>query len=172
MHPQDLLRPYWRTIGYSVVNEIQNKPQKADYVCELTKLSRDQLLLLIHGDILPVLVLNKRKDIVQMIAAARQTPVEDCFLQPRHNLANILALLLSQPGQDVERRAMDTLHAVAPGFRGDGNELYHLIQMEPVFVACEVLKLAADRDELDKKTVRPLHPARNVADYPVSRWIP
>src|SRR5262245_30556654 len=153
MPAQELLRPYWRTIGFSVVNELQSKPQKAEYVCELTRLSRKELIRTIHGDILPVLVLNKRKDILQLISTVRETPIEDCILQPRHNLANIIALLLCQPGHDVEQRAAENLFAVAPGFRGEGNELHNLVQMEPAFAACEVLKLASDRDENDKKLV-------------------
>ena len=153
--PQELLRPYWRTIGFSIVNELHTKPQKAKFVVELIgEISYvNQLLILIHEDVLPVLVLNKRKDILQRIANAKKTSVEELCLQPRAHLVRIIALLICQAGPDVERRAMDSLIAVAPGIRQIGQEFHDLVQQDAAAMASEVFKLAADKDERDKDLV-------------------
>ncbi|KAF1978386.1 hypothetical protein BU23DRAFT_586870 [Bimuria novae-zelandiae CBS 107.79] len=150
--PQELLRPYWRTIGFSIVNDLNTNPQKAKFVVELIgEISYvSQLLILIHEDILPVLVLNKRTDILQRIASAKKTSIEEICLQPRTHLARIIALLLCQPGPDVERRAMDTLVAVAPGLGQTGQKLHYLVQLDAAAMASEVFKLAADRDANEK----------------------
>lgn len=153
--PRELLRPYWRTIGFSVVNELHTKPQKARFVADLTTQNKSiqELLLAIQGDVLPVLVLNKRKDVLQLIAQAKKTTIEELCSQPRRHLACILALLLCQTGKDVEKRAMEALITVAPGFRHIEQELHHLVSQEPAFAACEILELAADRDARDKEPV-------------------
>ncbi|KAL5418072.1 hypothetical protein PMIN06_006043 [Paraphaeosphaeria minitans] len=151
--PQELLRPYWRTIGFSIVNDLNSKPQKAKFVVELIgEISYvSQLLILIHEDVLPVLVLNKRTDILQRIANAKKTTIEEICLQPRAHLARIIALLLCQPGPDAERRAMDTLVAVAPAVRQTGQKLHDLVQLDAAAMASEVFKLAADRDANEKE---------------------
>ncbi|KAJ4304960.1 serine/threonine-protein kinase M1 [Kalmusia sp. IMI 367209] len=150
--PQELLRPYWRTIGFSIVNDLNTNPQKAKFVVELIgEISYvSQLLILIHEDVLPVLVLNKRTDILQRIANAKKTSIEEICLQPRSHLARIIALLICQSGSDIERRAMDTLVAVAPGLRQTGQMLHDLVQLDAAAMASEVFKLAADRDANDK----------------------
>ncbi|KAF2678362.1 hypothetical protein K458DRAFT_348412 [Lentithecium fluviatile CBS 122367] len=145
----EMLRPYWRTIGFKVVNEISNKPQKAQLLGSLLEISVPVLLREVQGHVLPILVLNKRKDVIERIAKARATTVEDVCLQPY--LAHISALLLCQTGDDVEQRAMDSLIAVAPGFRRAEKSLRDVIIQELTGAACEVLKMAAEQDEGDKK---------------------
>ena len=147
-----MLRPYWKTIGYKVVSEIHNKPQKAQLLGHLVEMSVPMLLCDIHPHVMPVLVLNKRKDVIRRIAKAKDTTVEDVCMQP--SLAPILAILLCQTGDDVEQRAMDSLIAVAPGFQDDRYPLQELIVQESASAACDVLKMAADRDGNDKQAVR------------------
>lgn len=153
--PQELLRPYWKTIGFSIVNDLDTNPQKAKLVVELIgEISYvSQLLILIHEDVLPVLVLNKRTDVLQRIANAKKMSIEEICLQPRAHLARIIALLLCQPGADVERRAMDTLVAVAPGLQQTRQKLHDLVQLDAAAMASEVFKLAADRDADEKALV-------------------
>ncbi|KAF2867552.1 protein kinase rad3 [Massariosphaeria phaeospora] len=148
--PVDLLRPFWRSIGFAVMKDLHKNPQKAQHLSDLTEQSVNQLLLSTHTDTLPHLVLTKRKDILERIAKARGTSIEDICTQPRRNLAGILALLLCQPVTDVEQNAMETLVTVAPAFQENGNRLDSLVKLEPVMVACEVLKLAADQNESHK----------------------
>jgi serine/threonine-protein kinase ATR len=152
-----MLRPYWKTIGYKVVCEINNKPQKAQLLGHIVEMSVPMLLCDIHPHVIPILVLNKRKDVIRRIAKAKDTTVEDVCMQP--SLAPILALLLCQTGPDVEQRTMDCLIAVAPGFRDDRFPLQELIVQEMASTACEVLKMAVDRDEGGKQAVFVLTPS-------------
>lgn len=110
------------------------------------------MLLSTQTDTLPHLVLTKRKDILQRIATVQGATIEDICTQPRKNLAGILALLLCQPVADVEKNAMDALMSVAPGFHKH-NDLSAWIKMEPVLLACEILKSAADQAESRKSDV-------------------
>ncbi|KAF2473193.1 uncharacterized protein BDR25DRAFT_257421, partial [Lindgomyces ingoldianus] len=143
--PVELLRPFWRSIGFAVIKDLHNKPQKAQQLADLTEQSVNSMLLSTQTETLPYLVLTKRKDILQRIATARGTSVQEICTQPRRNLAAILALLLCQPVEDVERSAIEALVAIAPGFQDKNHDLSTWIKVEPVLVACEVLKSAADQ---------------------------
>lgn len=149
----DLLRPFWRSVGVVVVKDLITRPQKAQILADLLGMSVNQLLLLTQTDTLPFLVLTKRKDIISRIASARgqDVSVQDVCMQPRRNLAAILALLLRQPSPDVETTAMEFLAEAAPAFRE--SDLSGLVEIEPIFTACEILKAAADEDEANKPTI-------------------
>ncbi|KAF2178853.1 hypothetical protein K469DRAFT_598368 [Zopfia rhizophila CBS 207.26] len=148
--PIDFLRPFWRNIGFAVIKDLHNKPQKAQQLSDLLGMTVNQMLQMTQMETLPHLVLTKRKDILQRIATAQKTSVQDICTQPRKNLAGILALLLCQPVADVEKGAMDALVAVAPAFRENNNDLSSWVRLEPVLVACEVLKAAAEEHESKK----------------------
>lgn len=111
------------------------------------------MLLMTQTETLPHLVLTKRKDVLQRIATARGTSIQDICTQPRRNLACILALLLCQGVPHVEESAMEALAAVAPAFHENDNNLASWIKLEPVLVACELLKSAAEENELRKPHV-------------------
>jgi serine/threonine-protein kinase ATR len=150
-----LLQPYWRVIAFSVIKDYSSRPQKIQYLAELTEQSVRQLLLLTQADTLPHLVLTKRKDIIEKIAQARKASVGEVMTQPKRNLAKTLALLLCQATPDVERSAMDALAAIEPAIReGSNNKLEALIAADITGVAIEILVLAADQDESNKKPVR------------------
>lgn len=147
-----LLSPYWKVIGFSVIKDIINKPQKAQQLADLTEQSVRQLLIQTQSETLPHLVLSKRKDIVEKIAQARKASVVEVLTQPRANLAKILALLLSQPVTDVERNAMDTLAAVEPAMReSSSNRLEAWVTLDVTGIAIEILMLAADQEGTRKK---------------------
>jgi serine/threonine-protein kinase ATR len=149
-----LLQPYWRVIGFSVIRDIINKPQKAQLLADLTEQSVRQLLILTQADTLPHLVLTKRRDIIEKIAQARKASVGEVLTQPRQNLAKILALLLCQPVTDIESNAMETLAAIEPAIQeSSNNRLDALIAVDITGVAIEILSLAADQDESKKKIV-------------------
>jgi serine/threonine-protein kinase ATR len=149
-----LFRPYWKVIGFSVIKDIINKPQKAQQLADLTEQSVRQLLVLTQAHTLPHLVLTKRRDIVEKIAQARKASVAEVLTQPRNNLAKILALLLSQPVADVEASAMETLAAIEPAIReSSNNKLEALVALDITGVAVEILMLAADQDNSKKKPV-------------------
>jgi hypothetical protein len=150
-----LFKPYWKVLGFSIIKDIINKPQKAQQLADLTEQTVRQLLVLTQAYTLPHLVLTKRRDIVEKIAQARKVSVAEVLTQPRNNLAKILALLLSQSVPDVESNAMETLAAIEPAIReGSNNKLEALIALDITGVAIEILMLAAERDVSKKAPVR------------------
>ncbi|KAH7552423.1 hypothetical protein BM1_08374 [Bipolaris maydis] len=152
MDTTQLLRPYWKVIGFSVIKDIVNKPQKAQQLADLTEQSVRQLLVQTQSDTLPHLVLSKRRDIIEKIAQARKAAVVDVLTYPRVNLAKILALLLSQPVPNVERTAMETLAAVEPAIRdSSNNRLESWVALDITGIAIEILLLAADQEGVRKK---------------------
>lgn len=154
MDTMQLLSPYWKVIGFSVIKDIINKPQKAQQLADLTEQSVRQLLVLTQADTLPHLVLSKRKDIIERIAQARKASVVEVLTQPKANLAKILALLLSQPVPNIERNAMETLGAIAPAMQeSSNNKLEALVALDITGVAIEILMLAADQEVSRKKPV-------------------
>lgn len=155
MDTTQLFSPYWKVIGFSVVKDIVNKPQKVQQLADLTEQSVRQLLVLTQRDTLPHLVLSKRRDVIEKIAQARKTSVAEVLTQPRANLARILALLLSQPVADIERNAMETLGAIEPAMReGSNNRLEAWVALDITGIAIEILMLAADQEGARKKPVR------------------
>ena len=151
--PIELLRPYWRSIGFAVIKDLHNKPQKAQHLSDLTEQSVPSLLLATQTEILPHLVLTKRKDIIQRIATARQTSIQDVLIQPRKNLASILALLICQPVADIEKSTMDALLAIAPAFQENNRVLSDWVKLDPTLIACEILKSAADQHSSRREQV-------------------
>ncbi|KAF2115782.1 hypothetical protein BDV96DRAFT_599348 [Lophiotrema nucula] len=150
MNASEMFRPFWRSIGFAVIKDIHNKPQKAQLLSDLTEQSVAGLLLSTQTETLPHLVLTKRRDILQRIATARQKTVQEICLQSRKNFAGIFGLLLCQPVADVEKNAMDVLSAVVPEFAENDRDLSDLVRDEPVLIAFEILKLAADQHESRK----------------------
>lgn len=124
-------------------------------LADLTEQTVRQLLLLTQAETLPHLVLTKRRDIIDKIAQARKASVGEVLTQPKRHLAKVLALLLCQAVPEVEKSAMDTLAAIEPAIReGSNNRLETLITADITGVAIEILLLAADQDESNKKLVR------------------
>lgn len=152
MDTTQLLSPYWKIIGFSVIKDIINKPQKAQQLADLTEQSVRQLLVHTQAETLPHLVLSKRRDVIEKIAQARKASIVDVLTQPRVNLSKIIALLLSQPVANVERHAMDTLAAVEPAMReSSGNKLEAWVALDVTGIAIEILMLAADQEGARKK---------------------
>jgi serine/threonine-protein kinase ATR len=149
---------------------LHNKPQKAQFLSDLTEQSVPSLLLATQTEILPHLVLTKRKDIIQRIATARQTSIQDVLIQPRKNLAGILALLICQPVADVETTTMDILLAIAPALQGNNRTLSHWVKLDPTLIACEILGAAADQhpSRREQVSVLPISFVRCMLIYSVS----
>lgn len=142
-----MLRPFWSTIAVSVVQDLHTKPQKARQLCDLLGIGVNQFLLMTQQETLPSLVLARKRDVLQKVATARGegTTVEDLCIQPRTNLAAILALLLAQPGPDTEDAAMACLTEVAPGFQG--TDISNLVKFDSTLVACYMLKYIGDQSD-------------------------
>ena len=145
LSPKDLFQPFWRSIAVAVVQELHSKPQKAQQLCDLLSMDVNSFLMLTQREILPFLVLTKRKDILQRVANARGhgATVEDIIMQPSTNLAAILAFLLSQSSHEAEELAFSCLTEVAPDLRK--TDMTSLVKVNPVLVACEMLKLGGEQ---------------------------
>ena len=144
--PLALFKPFWRTIAVVMIKNIQNRPVIAQQLCDLLNMKVSSLLAMTQEYTLPYLVLMRKQEIILKIAAAHgssTTPYELCT--QKSNLASILAFLLTQPSADPEESVMESLAAVAPEFKGQ--ELSSWAKLEPILIACELLKAIADAAE-------------------------
>jgi serine/threonine-protein kinase ATR len=149
----ELFKPFWSSIAMLVVKDLITCPQKAQQLSELLGMSVHEMLILTQTDTVPYLILMKKRDVLQRIAQARSatTTIQDLWLQPSKNLAAVLSLLLVQPSADVEQSAVDLLQEAAPGF--SETDLSALVKVDPILIACEILKHAGDFQEAKKPNV-------------------
>ncbi|OJD39951.1 protein kinase rad3 [Diplodia corticola] len=149
--PGDMLRPFWRNVGFEVFKDLCVRPQKAQSLSDLLETSVNQLLLLTQREVIPYLVLMKKKDVLKRVAAARQTTVQDVCLQPKENLAAILATLLIHPADDIETSTSALLCESVPDFEKE--DLSSLIKLSPTYIACDILKASAGEEGARKKEI-------------------
>lgn len=154
MTPRRLFEPYWRSLAYLTTKDMIRRPQRSRAVAELLQLTVNELLLLIQADALPWLVLDRRKDIVQKVAEARQEKETWQILMDSMNLATTLALLLVQDTDDLEGFVKSRLGEISPHLYEQ--PLLDLLQSEPVLIIMELLKASGDADEARKALVRTL----------------
>ena len=152
-YPEELLKPFSRSISISVVKDLLIRPQKAQQLADLLRVGVNQYLLTTETETLPYLVLAKRRDILERLAAAHgpETTVQDICMQPRANLVATLSLLLLEPASDVETNVMHALCEVAPGFAD--YDLSSLLKLDSVLIMCEMLKAAGDANVARKPQV-------------------
>lgn len=148
--PVDMFQPFWRSVAVSVVQDLSVKPQKTQQLCDILGMGVNTFLVHTQRETLPTLVLTKKKDIVQRIAGARTngSTAKDVCMQPRSNLASILTLLLVQPWADPEDTALACLTEIAPEFQN--TDMAGLVKLDPVLVACEMLKYCGEEHESRK----------------------
>jgi serine/threonine-protein kinase ATR len=148
--PEELFKPFQSSIAVSVVQDFQARPQKAQQLCDLLGININQWLMQTEQDTIPSLVLTKKKDILNRIAMAHGngTTVQDICLQPRTNLAAILALLLAQPGQDVEDAAVACLADISQEFQG--RDISDFVKIDSTLVACHLLRIIGDLPDNNK----------------------
>lgn len=153
MSPRRLFRPFWSSLAFSVVQDVVAKPQTANAVAELLQLRGGvtELLLLVQQHALPWLVIKKKKDVIQKIAEARNEVglLQSCLHST--NFAPILAHLLIQDAPDPGEYAMTTLGEITETFKTTA--VAELVGAEPLLLALELFKAAADGDENRKKRV-------------------
>ncbi|KAK1813304.1 serine/threonine-protein kinase M1 [Friedmanniomyces endolithicus] len=160
----DLFEPFWGTISVAVVQDLQPRPQRAQQLCDLLGTDVNNFLLTTQRHTVPMLVLTKRKDVLQRIAAARGTAnISDLVLQPKTNLAATMAVLLTQPANDVDEAALECLEGVAANFRG--TDLKNLVKIDAPMVACEMLKRTGDTPDKQKpRLYRAIQIFANIAE--------
>ncbi|KAF4759666.1 hypothetical protein HAV15_007320 [Penicillium sp. str.  len=148
--PAGLFRPYWRTLSVTVVKNLQSRPYMAEQLCDLLGMKVDGFLRLTEVHVLPYLVLTRKRDIICRIGASR-TEGESAFdvCSEKNNLAAILAFLLSQQSDNPEAMIMSLLADIDPAFKG--RSLAELVRIEPILIACDLLKSLGDAGEQKKE---------------------
>ncbi|TWU75172.1 serine/threonine-protein kinase M1 [Metarhizium rileyi] len=126
------------------------RPQRSRAIAELLQISVNELLLLVQTHALPWLVLDKRHDVIQKFAEARQEKDTWMQIMDGSNLAATLALLLVQETDDIEKFTKSRLDEISPHFHPQS--LLELFRSEPVLIALELFKMAAGADE-NKRTL-------------------
>ncbi|TKA77849.1 hypothetical protein B0A55_05162 [Friedmanniomyces simplex] len=160
----DLFEPFWSSVSIAIVQDLHSRPQRAQQMCELLGTDINTFLLTTQRHTVPTLVLTKRKDVLQRIAAARGTAnISDLVLQPKTNLAATVAVLLTQPANDLEEAALECLEGVATNFRG--TDLKNLVKIDAPMIACEMLKRTADAPDRQKpRLYRAIQVFANIAE--------
>ncbi|CAG8239237.1 unnamed protein product [Penicillium salamii] len=148
--PAGLFRPYWRTLSVTVVKNLQSRPHMAEQLCDLLGMKVDGFLRLTEIHVLPYLVLTRKRDIICRIGASRNEG-ESAFdvCSEKNNLAAILAFLLSQQSDNPEAMIMSLLAEIDPLFKG--RSLAELVRIEPILIACDLLKSLGDAAEQTKE---------------------
>ncbi|RDA89254.1 hypothetical protein CP532_0533 [Ophiocordyceps camponoti-leonardi (nom. inval.)] len=142
--PRRLFEPFWKNLAYMATKNMVQRPQQSRAIAELLQISVNELLLLIQSHALPWLVLDNQTDVIQKIAEARHEKELWRPLMDSANLASTLALLLVQDADNMERFTQSRLNDISPHFHS--LTLLDLFQAEPVLIALELLRAAADAD--------------------------
>ena len=138
-----LLRPFWRTIGVTVIKNFQTRPSIAQHLCDLLGMKVDGLLMLIEEFALPYLVLTRKHDLIVRIALIHGPSMSTFDLcTQRRNLASILSFLLGQHSTHSEESIMTLLTEVSRDFKEQ--DLGGWVRLNPEFIACELLKAVVD----------------------------
>lgn len=148
-----LMKPFWRSIAIIVVKELQNRPQIAQQLSDLLGITVAEFLILTKTSTLPYLILTNRQDVLRRVAQAHGSEVSiwDICVE-RVNMAVILAYLLLQPSTDPESMIAALLRQASSEF--ENTNLADLVRAEPILIAFELLKAAAEDDEIRKPKVR------------------
>ncbi|KAH8711053.1 Protein kinase rad3 [Beauveria bassiana] len=149
--PRRLLEPYWKSLAYMATKDMVHRPQRSRAIAELLQLSINELLLLIQTHALPWLVLDKRTEVIQKFAEARQENMGWQPLMDNSNLAAILSLLMIQETDDIESFVRTRLNDV--GLHLHDRPIVELLQIEPVMIAIELLKAAGQADGARKQII-------------------
>jgi len=149
--PTQLLQPFWANLAFSVVKDLVSKPQTTRLVADLMQIGVPELLLRLQKHALPWLVLTKKKDVIQKIAEARGETETWETIMDTANLPSILALLLVQDVPDIVAHTMSLLGHISP--RVEGFELVELLRTDPMGIALEIFKNAAEANETRKARV-------------------
>lgn len=67
---QKLLEPYWRFIAVSLVKDMIKRPSVVQRLCDLTEIPVEKLLVMTKIHTVPTLVLLRRTEVIERIAAA------------------------------------------------------------------------------------------------------
>jgi serine/threonine-protein kinase ATR len=146
-----MFKPFWRSIGPTAVKDLQSRPQTAQLVADLLRVSVSELLLSIQADVLPWLVLTKNQDVIVRIAQARGDPDPGKACLEGSNKGPIMALLLVQNVPDLESFITALYRNISQFFDGFG--FVDLLKIEPMLIAVELLQNAGEEDDSRRSRV-------------------
>ena len=149
---QRFLAPYWPSLAPAVVQDLQRRPQIAQYFSDLLSMTVAQLLRSTQIYTLPYFVFTKQRDILQRIADACNSSIKEVCMD-HTNMSHILALIILRSPNEAEITIMTALHVVSSEFTNVN--CTELVKSEPVLIAAELLKAAGDADGASKVRVRP-----------------
>lgn len=151
--PQDLFKPFWRTIAITAVQDLVTCPQKTQQLAEILGMTIAQFLVLTEVQTLPWLVLLGKQDVLQRLASAHSTSTSVWSLcMMKHNLPPVLALLMVQEPAKAEATVLQLLQRASHEFKG--LDVSNLLRSDIVPTACEILKLTGDGDAVSRDKVR------------------
>lgn len=149
-----LFAPFWRTVAPTVVQDLQRRPQVAQYLSDLLSLNVSEVLRITQIYTLPYLVLTKQHDILQRIANACNRSIRDLCME-HSNMSAILAYIMMRSSGEAEATIMTAFRAISSDFVNvDCSEL---VKVEPVLIATELLKAAGDGDDAARNKVSSVH---------------
>lgn len=154
----ELLDPFWRVTGVTVVKDLLTRPQKIQQLADLLGWHVNRLLLHVETEVLPWLVLEKKQDILLRFARARggKTSVSDVCIH-RRNLPAILAAIVVQHPEDIEAAISSCLGHASSDFHD--KDPVEFLKAETIAVASELLKVAGDKDSIDREKVETYNPS-------------
>ncbi|KAL8641328.1 MAG: hypothetical protein Q9228_001843 [Teloschistes exilis] len=144
------LAPYWRTLAPTVIQDLQRRPQIAQYLSDLLSMTVSELLRLTQSYTLPYLVLTKQQDILQRVADACGSSIKDVCMD-HTNMSSILAYIILRTTSEAEITVMTAFEVISSDFANVNCS--ELVKTEPVLIASELLKAAGDADEATKPRV-------------------
>lgn len=141
-----LFRPFWRTVGVTVIKHFQSRPIIPQQLSDLLGMDVDGLLMLIEEYALPYLVLTRKTDLIHRMTALHGLSTSPFLVcTERKHMASILSLLLAQSFPNPEETIMSLLTNVSADFADQ--DLAGWIGLEPIHIACELLKAIVDSGE-------------------------
>ena len=150
-----LLSPYWSTIAIAMIQDLQTRPQIAQFISDLLNVTVSNLLQLTQSYTIPYLVLTKKRQLLQKVADACGASIYSICMR-NTTMAAILAKLLLRASVETESIIMPLLVEVAPEF--DSIDLFGLARAESVPAASELLKTASEEDAKNDSKVSSLSP--------------
>ncbi|EEP77729.1 hypothetical protein UREG_02578 [Uncinocarpus reesii 1704] len=128
--------------SFPAILENVARPHMVDLLCDLIGMKVDSFLRLTEVHVLPYLVLMRKKDIIARIVRTYDDKSVFSLCTTRANIASILSLLLTQQSTDLETTIPTILSEISPDFKD--LRVADLIRMEPILIACELLKGIGD----------------------------
>lgn len=125
-----------------MIKQLDVKAKTVQLLSELVEVAVRDFLVRTQEYSVPYLILSRQRSVIQQIAdASGQTLVRLCL----QTLSAILAVLLTQPFDDVEIESMRYLIEMSDEFRK--TTLASLVRSDPMTVAVEVLKMFDDSND-------------------------